>query len=162
MPQLPDIWRTEVWHPLTVHFPIALLLAALLFKTIALKSTKPLWSEGGAFLLLLGTLGAWVAVYTGDRAEGIVARLICDPTILKDHENASLIMAWIFTGALALEAVSYWQLLKIRRFLGKILVVLLMLTGAGFLTYTAHLGATLVYQQGAGVYHPSEDCREFE
>jgi uncharacterized membrane protein len=27
--------------------------------------------------------------------------------------------------------------------------------------YTGHLGASLVYQQGAGTYKPSVDCSEF-
>lgn len=33
--------------------------------------------------------------------------------------------------------------------------------GSGILIYTGHLGATLVYQQAAGVHIPSEDCSEF-
>lgn len=37
----------------------------------------------------------------------------------------------------------------------------LMLIGSGYLVYIRHLGAQLVYQQAAGVYHPSEDCSEF-
>ena len=64
MNQLPDFWRTEVFHPLSVHFPIAILLVAFLFKLIALGSAKDLWKQGGTFLLLLGTIGVWIAIYT--------------------------------------------------------------------------------------------------
>jgi uncharacterized protein (DUF2237 family) len=39
--------------------------------------------------------------------------------------------------------------------------VILSLVGSGFLIYTGHLGASLVYQQAAGVHIPSDDCSEF-
>lgn len=161
MNQLPDFWRTEVWHPLSVHFPIALLLTAFLFKTIGLWSKKTLWSQGGTVLLFFGTIGAWMAVYTGDLADGIVSREICDPTVLKDHENAAFTMAWLFTTAMILDGIIFSGLLKKGVRYIKILVFVLSLIGTGFLAYTGHLGATLVYQQGAGVYQPSSDCKEF-
>ncbi|MGO1586219.1 MAG: DUF2231 domain-containing protein, partial [Mesonia sp.] len=44
----------------------------------------------------------------------------------------------------------------------KRLTLILLLIGNGFLMYVGHLGATLVYQQAAGVYVPTEDCQEFE
>ena len=28
---MPDFWRKELWHPVIVHFPIALLLVATFF-----------------------------------------------------------------------------------------------------------------------------------
>jgi len=42
-----------------------------------------------------------------------------------------------------------------------LIILILVITGSGFLSYTGHLGAGLVYQQAAGVYTPSEDCNEF-
>lgn len=52
-------------HPLFVHFPIALLLTALLFWAIALfRGSGDAWRLG-RWLLYLGTLGALVAVTTG-------------------------------------------------------------------------------------------------
>lgn len=162
--QLPEFWRTEVWHPLSVHFPISLLLIALLFKVIALITTDLTWNKAGSALLLLGILGAWIAIYTGDLADGIVSRKICDPTVLKAHENASYTLAWLFTIASLLD-VAQFRLVKISRIYKKVLkliVLTLMLIGSGFLIYSGHLGATLVYQQGAGVYTPSGDCKEFD
>lgn len=95
METLPDFWRTEVFHPLSVHFPIALLFIALLFKSMALFSRKESFSLGGSILLVLGVMGSWIAIYTGDLADGVVARTLCDPTILKDHENYAYTTAWI-------------------------------------------------------------------
>lgn len=160
MTENPEFWRTEVFHPLSVHFPIVLLLLATLFKLIGLWSSKITWDHGGRFLLVLGVIGVWVSIYTGDLADGIVSRQLCDPTVLKEHENFAYTTAWIFTVALLIEVIMrYFDLLKTRLF--SIILVLLMLAGTGTLAYVGHLGAELVYQQAAGVNIPSEDCAEF-
>jgi len=161
MIELPDFWRTEVFHPLSVHFPIVLLLMATLFKLIGLWSSKETWDYGGRLLLILGVIGIWISIYTGDLADGIVARQLCDPTILKDHENLAYATAWIFTSALILELLMlYIELIKTKKV--SILFVLLLLIGTGFLMYVGHLGAELVYQQAAGVNIPSGNCAEFD
>ena len=162
MNQLPDFWRTEVWHPLSVHFPIALLIIALLFKVLDITTKGKSWSKASFLMLLLGTAGAWVAVYTGNLADGIVSRKICDPTVLKAHENAAYTLVWLFSGALIINIVQLAGILNRYARLLKLVAIALMLIGSGFLMYTGHLGATLVYQQGAGVYHPSDDCGEFD
>jgi len=160
MTELPDFWRTEVFHPLSVHFPIVLLLMATLFKLIGLWSSKHTWDHGGRLLLILGVIGIWISIYTGDLADGIVARQLCDPTILKDHENLAYATAWIFTSALVLELLMlYIELIKTKKV--SIIFVLLLLIGTGFLMYVGHLGAELVYQQAAGVNIPSGNCAEF-
>lgn len=160
MTEIPEFWRTEVFHPLSVHFPIVLLLMATLFKLIGLWSSKLTWEHGGRVLLFLGVLGIWLAIYTGDLADGIVSRQLCDPTMLKDHENLAYTTAWIFTAALVLEMfTNYIELFKTK--MVSIILVIILFTGSGFLSYVGHLGAQLVYQQAAGVYVPSEDCGEF-
>lgn len=162
MEQLPNFWRNEIWHPLSVHFPIALLIFATLFKIIGLKFNKAHWRKGAFILLLFGTAGAWISVFTGNIADSEVAREVCDPTVLEEHENISYIVAWLFSIASIIELLIITGLLKFKLFILRLVIALLMLTGSGFLAYTGHLGATLVYQQAAGVYHPSEDCSEFE
>lgn len=160
MNQIPEFWRTEVFHPLSVHFPIVLLLMASLFKLIGLWSSKITWDHGGRLMLLLGVIGIWIAIYTGNLADGVVSRELCDPTILKDHENLAYATAWIFTAGLVIEILSrYIDLIKTR--ISMMLVVAVLIVGSVFLSYVGHLGAQLVYQQAAGVYVPSEDCSEF-
>ncbi|PVY39057.1 DUF2231 domain-containing protein [Pontibacter virosus] len=157
-------WRTEAWHPLTVHFPVALLLFATLAKLLAvsLKSqSAAFWHRMGAYLLYAGTVGAWFSIYTGDLADGIVSRKLCDPTVLKSHELAAYNLAYLFTGAALLDlsfAVDWVQ--RYKRPLSAV-VVLLMLAGSGFLAYTGHLGAKLVYEQAGGVQVPPSDCVGF-
>ncbi|MCM8571130.1 hypothetical protein NE848_17170 [Gramella jeungdoensis] len=160
MSEIPEFWRTEVYHPLSVHFPIVLLLMATLFKLIGLWSSKITWEQGGRFLLFLGVIGIWISVYTGNLADGIVSRELCDPTMLKDHENFAVITAWIFTVALGADLItSYVDILKTKAV--SVILVIGLLVGCGTLTYSGHLGAQLVYQQAAGVYVPSDDCAEF-
>ncbi|MCP9200005.1 hypothetical protein MKO06_08810 [Gramella sp. GC03-9] len=159
MIELPEFIRTEVYHPLSVHFPITLLLVASLFKLVGIWIPTPTWRQGGSLLLALGVVGIWIAIYTGNLADGIVSRQICDPTVLKTHENNAYLTAWFFSGSLLLDLINRFDLLsgKILR----ILVVLVMLTGSGILVYVGHLGAELVYEQAAGVNVPSGDCAGF-
>lgn len=157
----PTFWRTELWHPLTLHFPIALLLFATVAKVVAavLKGEQEkFWRKVGSLLLFVGGVTVWLAVYTGDMAEGIVARKICDPTLLKRHESASLNMAWLFTTAMALQLLLAFNLIKIYQKALRLFTLLLMLVGSGYLIYASHLGAQVVYEQGGGVNVPPSDC----
>lgn len=159
------VWPQELWHPLTVHFPIALLFFATIIRLVALllKNQRRYITETLASLLLIGgSLSAWLSIYTGDIADGAVARNLCDPTILKSHEIASYTMAYIFTSAALLYLIS--RCLGLNKQLALILrfsVILLMIVGCGYLVYGAHLGASLVYDQGAGVNKPGADCSGF-
>ncbi|APU69574.1 DUF2231 domain-containing protein [Christiangramia flava] len=160
MNELPEFFRTEVYHPLFVHFPIVLLLIATLFKIVSLWSKKVTYSEGGSILLILGVISVWIAVYTGDQADGIVSRQLCDPTVLKEHENLATTTAWIFSMALVLDLLLRY-VESFRKKSAYYIVALLMLAGSVTLTLAGHHGAELVYQQAAGVNVPSEDCSEF-
>lgn len=157
--------REEIWHPLSVHFPTALLVFATIIKLLALvlkEQQRYIWETLGSLMLFAGSLLAWLSIYTGDLADGIVARTLCDPTILKSHEIAAFTMAYLFTSASLINLVLLSGKLTVKLLNPlKYALVLVMLTGSGYLTYTAHLGASLVYQQGAGVHKPSSDCKDF-
>lgn len=159
-------WRTETWHPLSVHFPITLLLVSTLAMMISffVKSEyKRHWQNAARLLLFAGCLTAWIAIYTGDMADGVVARKICDPTVLKDHEIAAFAMTYLFTAAAVIHILSRFSFIKsLLKAYSFYIAFVLMLIGSGYLVYAGHLGATLVYQQGAGVYKHSVDCSEYE
>lgn len=161
----PTFWRTEVWHPLSVHFPIAVLLLATIAKSIALfvqGDQKSFWQKVGSYLLYLGFVTAWLAIYTGDLADGIVSRNLCDPTVLKDHEIAAFNVTYFFSAATVVNMMLGFKLIKIwPKALLYALVVILMLIGSGYLTYAAHLGARVVYEQAGGVTVPAADCAGF-
>lgn len=161
MTELPDFWRTEVWHPLSVHFPLAILLLGSLFPLLTYLLKKEFWENMAHVLIVIGTLGCWGAIYTGDLAESIVSRKICDPTVLKTHETNAYVAVWFFSIASALILILHYGTGRQVKKILKITIIMLSLLGSGFLIYTGHLGATLVYQQAAGVYIPSKDCGEF-
>jgi len=168
MNELPGIWRTELWHPMVVHFPIVLLLGAAILRIVS----KFFVDEKRAFLknvsrlsLHLGVVTAWIAIYTGSLADAIVVRELCDPTVLEDHENAAYTLGIIFTIAALLDSLNFfsWDKLSfLKKPINEWAIISLLLAGSVYLGYTAHLGASLVYQQGAAVYQPTESCVEFE
>lgn len=158
---LEFVWRKELWHPVTVHFPVALLLVATLIQitTVFVKHQfRQFFRYTFLLLLTLGTIGAWVALYTGDIADGVVARKICDPTLLKHHEIAAQTTTYLFTGALLIAVVNLRIINARLRLALSVVVFLLTLNGSFFLVRAAHAGAKVVYQQGGGVENHSVDC----
>lgn len=165
MSPLPSIWRVELFHPLVVHFPIALLLAGTVLRltgastcTNALEFLVP----AGRTLLVIGVLGAWTAIYTGNEAYYEVVRSLCDPTVADAHRSAAYRAAYLFTGAVLLDALLWAERLgpswnTVLRFVFDALLFL----GSGYLGYAGHLGTSLVYQQAAVVHQPSPQCSEF-
>lgn len=161
----PTFWRTEVWHPLSVHMPLALLLFATLLKLVSLvlkPSASVFWRRAASLLLYVGTLCAWVSIYTGDLADGIVSRTLCDPTVLKRHELAAYNTAYFYSGATLLSLAQHYPLPRPKALLLGSIIAVLMLAGAYFMVRAGHLGAEVVYQQAGGVQVPTADCAAFE
>ncbi|MEX2492053.1 MAG: DUF2231 domain-containing protein [Nitrospirales bacterium] len=162
--QVPGMLREELWHPMVVHFPIALLLFGVLLYTVGFAVPNS-WKSHTIFsarvLLTAGILGAWLAIWTGGRADRVVGRTLCDPLVLEAHENYAYWMAWLFTVAVVLDYGSIF--LKKARMVSflRIACALAFAVGAVLTGTIGHLGAKLVYQQGAAVYQPSGDCSEF-
>ncbi len=159
------MWRSELWHPLTAHFPLGLLLLAPFIALAWVIWNKHFISNYLLFthslLLWVGTLFLWITVYSGEIAYGTEVRRICDPTVLKDHLRWAYISGAFFSLAVVLDALRWnWKTKKNALLIYTVIINMVM--GAAALSYVGHLGARLVYQQGAGVYHPSEDCAEFE
>ena len=167
---IPPLWREEIYHPLVVHFPIGVLFAATLLYAVAALSARREGAHGvrvgGRVLLAIGVAFAWAAIYTGNLAEDVVNRVICDPTVTHRHEELAEYAAIAASIILACDLVAWRLHLKTPRaswlrFWPAIVSVLLLGT-YGLLLRAAHLGASLVFQQAAGVHRPSEACTEFE
>lgn len=157
-----EFYRAETYHPASVHWPIVLLTIGSIFYIIGFFKENYL-APSGRILLFVGVAGAWLAIYTGNLADGIVSRKLCDPTVLKTHENFAYYTSYLFSGVLIVDLTLIFSQLKekIIRYL-RWLLMLSMVVGLAILTYVGHLGGTLVYDQAAGVVVPSEDCVEFE
>lgn len=166
MNEILAIWKTELWHPLSVHFPIAFLILSTVIGvlvylfgkkysfTVHLKFTMSL-------LLWSGTILLWLAFYTGKLAYSIEVRRICDPFVLKNHLYWANVTSFIFSAATITDVIQKIAAVKIKKWL-MLVTVILMIAGSAFLGYTGHLGASLVYEQGAGVRQPASDCSDYK
>lgn len=165
MTELPSLWRIELWHPIVVHFPIALLLVGTVLRLSGIQlSSQPSYQfllPAGRTLLIIGTIGAWIGIYTGSEAYYEVVRTLCDPTVAESHNYYAYWTGGLFTSGILIDSVQWKQKLPQLKLFLTILFCLFYLAGSSTLIYTGHLGASLVYQQGAGVYEPSKQCAEF-
>lgn len=136
----------ESVHPLVVHFPIALLLTALLLDGLAMILKRPAWHRVALWNLSLGTVGAGIAVLTGSQAAEIAKHSFDIHQVMELHRKLGI--ATLVLGAL----VTAWRLWRRDR-LGKTsrgLTMLMLLVMAATLGYGAHLGGRLVYEFGVG------------
>ena len=131
-------------HPITVHFPIALLTAAFLVETLALLFHRPEWSRVSLWCLGLGVLGAAAAVLAGRQAMETAKHSFEIHQVMELHE-------YIGYGVLAGSvAILGWRYLsrgsRGRQWAGWGLLAVL----CGGMAYSAHLGGRLVYEYGVG------------
>ena len=70
---LPGLKAALNYHPMFVHFPIVLWLAALLFEILAVWRSSDELQRMASRMLYLGTLAAVVTVMTGLAAQNSVA-----------------------------------------------------------------------------------------
>jgi uncharacterized membrane protein len=164
MPFLPE-WAPNV-HPLMVHFPIALLIFALVFDLFALIFRNVNWLRYAAgSLYILGAAAALVTFFTGKQAADIVNVPAMARHTLSEHADLALYTVWFFGiyGVIRLffllQKESYaWKKLS-RKWM---VSFVLFLIGAGgmFLLYeTAEHGAELVFHYGVGV-KAAEEARQ--
>lgn len=174
--------RVELFHPMVVHFPIALLLTAALARCVLLFlesreiGVKFRWIYFWSWTL--GSLGLIASYLSGEEAEDVVNKIICDPTITHDHADFAFYALWLSLGTLLLSALRLGLAGRLKEKIAKAVLhapksfaaltrgvlvgeILTLLATLGTLVWTAHLGGTLVYEQGAGYLRtPNEQCDE--
>jgi len=161
-------------HPRIVHFPVALLILATFLGVLALvfKSKRDLFKELCFWNLLFGVAGAIVAVISGLIEEENLVHNEAIHELMETHELLGFIFSSTFLGGF-IWMFARKSKMKLAEF--RILVIMLVVA-AGLLTYSAHLGGTMVYREGAGVepmksilqeedhhhHHGSEEADEHE
>ena len=156
---LVSVWRIELLHPLVAHFPIVLILLGTAFWLVG--GSRRLWPRLEVFALpaivtvIVAALSGWAATQTGFWADEVVGRELYDPRPLKEHENCAVIFAWVASGCAA--GALIWWLAPLSKGYRRAVwwaTTVALVSASGIIVYVSHLGAGLVYQQGAGVMMP--------
>ncbi len=140
-------------HPAVVHFPIVLLLLGAGVAILAAVWRKHHLPALAAGLLLLGALGTWAAVESGESDGGLLENASPQINSLVDaHETwakrtltISILAAVAAAGSLA---TARWR--SISRAVA-VLAAVVSIAAAYSVYQTGHRGGALVYRHGAGV-----------
>lgn len=121
-----------------------------------------------SWLLFISCIGVALAMKSGELAENVVNKVICDPTITKKHEEFAEIVTVLvmLSGALEIARIILFKLKSQFIFFHEkklnLVISILMLLASLTLFQVGHLGASLTYQQASAVYVPTKECKEFE
>lgn len=138
------------WHPILVHFTIALLSLAVLFSILVAflpeGSLKGEWNIVARWHIWLGAVFAVATALSGWYAFSSVAHDEPSHIAMTDHRNWAIVTLSVFV---ILAAWSIWSVRKQRR-TGALFTVILV-AGGVLLLSTAWRGGELVYRHGLGV-----------
>ena len=156
MPSLIPSWAPNV-HPLVVHFPIVLVLAAAAVDLLAAFLRRP-GGFGAAAVAgyVLGAMAAVVAYVTG--SAGAVTVLIPGMAhgLVADHRRWAFVTTWYLVALVAARLLAETiGILRARPY--RAIFVALGLAGAVLVHQTAERGGRLVYEQGVGVIRTTGD-----
>lgn len=140
-------------HPAVVHFPIVLLLLGAVVTIAAVFVRKYGVPALAAGLLVLGAVGTWGAVESGESDGGLVENTAPQVNdLVDDHERwakrtlAMSILAAFAAGGSVITA--RWP--RIARAVA-VVAALVSVAAAYGIYETGHRGGALVYRHGAGV-----------
>lgn len=144
---LPGISALQNFHPLFVHFPIALLTLFFLLDLVGSLADRGEWRQVATWFLYLGTAFAGMTVAAGLLAAHSVAHGGDVHEIMEHHQHLGISVLSLAT------ALSVW------RWVGKGVIVgaantlhlLLAAILCGLLAFTADLGGLMVYKYGVAV-----------
>ena len=150
------------YHPVVVHFAIALLILGVIFRWVSLTGRAPFTGGAAATLLLLGAVAALLAVHSGLDAHGPVERIPGVRQAVVDHEEAGEWARNVFLVVAFLEIVA---LVTGRRRVQVARVALwgsavVGIFGAAAIAKAADRGGDLVYSYAGGVGTRSGDTAD--
>ena len=143
---LPGLREALNFHPVFVHFPIVLWLAALLFQLLAVRRASDELQRTAARLLYLGTLAAFVTVLSGLAAQNSVPPGDAQ-RIVGIHETLMLTATSLAAG---LCLFAFFSRKNFTAKLRRVMLLGLFILGV-LLTIGADRGAQLVYGYGSAV-----------
>lgn len=154
---LPPIPPWNGMHPQVVHFPIALLLVAPLFLLLAAAHHRGAraWGTAALVLMLLGTVGAYVAVSTGEAGAHLVQQTPQLHEAIEHHEELGETTRTIYTVLTSLLAVVVIASVVLRQRFKRwmsvaayLVLFVACLPASLWLINTSHHGGLIVHQYG--------------
>jgi uncharacterized membrane protein len=133
-------------HPLFVHFPLGLLITAVLCEALYAFTRRPLADTLSRWLLYLGAVAAGAAALTGWLGSQSVAPVAHAADALVDHRT----YGFVALGTAALLAFWRWGTVRAGGPKPRWLFVVGMLGLAGILVAAGLEGGELVYEHGVG------------
>jgi uncharacterized membrane protein len=143
---LPGASQLQNYHPLLVHFPIALVYCATLLYFVAWISKSENLKWTALWVLVLATLGAAAALVSGFyAAPGLMVSESVRHEVLRHHKHLMVAVSAV-TGVLTLWALATRPMPTRGRyvFLAGLIAVMCLLTAG------ADLGGEMVYSYNAG------------
>jgi uncharacterized membrane protein len=144
-PELPTWKRAIRWvgrfHPVSTHFPVALMYVAVLAEAFAWWTKRESWLQTVRFLVVLGALGALAAASLGWINASFTSYVGSSVAILKWHRWLGTFTAlWtVLCAVLAVIAECREGSPERQRFRGALLV------GAALVGISGFLGSALIY-----------------
>jgi uncharacterized membrane protein len=144
----PGAQHIQNIHPLIVHFPIALLVAAAFAYWLGFLARRESWQWSALWMLVLGTIGAGAAVGSGlYAAPGVMLAPSVKAALLSYHKKI-MISVLVLSALLALWALAARPMPARGR--GAFLALLVVI--AALVAKGADYGGRMVYDYNAGGY----------
>ncbi len=145
------------WHPMIVHFPLALVITAAAALLLArLMRTEPLaatLATVGTWNLCLGAIAALFALGTG------LAAVLDLHLAVAARQAVATHVKWAIFTTLALLLLAVWRAAgNAQRSRPSWLFVLLLLAATAALIETGYRGGQNVYRYGIGVERAAPSC----
>ncbi|WP_456429453.1 DUF2231 domain-containing protein [Rhodocaloribacter sp.] len=145
-------YEIPVWHPIAVHFPMALILTGAVCMALWLIRGAHFWRSCALLVYAFGMAGALFAYFTGEAMEEQVEGTPIVEELVRLHEDMGL-YTLIFTGLTlaGIVALTIWERYRpiarpqadpvlIRFGLGLLAVI-----SAALVAWTAHIGGIMVW-----------------
>lgn len=162
-PSLVALPAKELWHPLVVHLPVALLpLGTFLY---ALTQLPPFRGFRGSAVVMgvFGSAAGWLAIRTGEMAASVVGKDVCNTALLTAHGQQAETGLIFFSAAWGVATL--FHLIQRRDPEGndthpfiRFTTLFALLLGTTFLLLAGHKGFRLVFEEGVGVRKSAASC----
>ncbi|MBN2732692.1 MAG: hypothetical protein JXR26_09705 [Balneolaceae bacterium] len=148
MELIPE-WAPNI-HPLLVHFPIGIILLAVLMDLLNFFLSDKWWDDLKTTILYgIGAVSAIITYYSGTLAADSVFLPSGAQSVLNEHADWAWWTIWFF-GLYVVLRIAFHYLGLIRRRDIRIIAFITVLPGLVFLYETGDHGAKMVFGYGAG------------